>query len=170
LTFHVFSQNNAYSIRMAQSDDGSTIARHRAAMFTENSLLQERESGEIEAASVAWLDRLISTGWLVEFNARTVAGGGILLREQGPLPGCPRVGKWAHVLNVYTERHHRRQGLARRLMQTILGWCQVNNVDHVTLSASHQGRPLYESMGFRPTRVMKLEGSAGIRVQPSVAD
>jgi len=135
-------------------------------MFKDMGLLEERDVGELAAVSAPWLTRLLTTGeyvgWLIELDGSTVAGAGVLLREQGPGPGCLRVGKWAHVMNVYTKRHHRRQGLARHLMKTILDWCQANTIDHVTLGASPEGRPLYESLGFRPTADMKLQGSARI--------
>jgi GNAT superfamily N-acetyltransferase len=135
-------------------------------MFKDMDLLEERESSDLTSASELWLARLMVTGgyvgWLVEHDGLVAAGAGVLMREQGPVPGCPRAAKWAHIVNVYTERHHRRQGLARRLMETILDWSQANNVDHVTLSASPDGRSLYESLGFRSTSDMKLAGSARI--------
>jgi hypothetical protein len=37
-----------------------------------------------------------------------------------------------------------------------LAWCGEERFDHVTLSASDEGRPLYESLGFRATADMKL--------------
>jgi GNAT superfamily N-acetyltransferase len=135
-------------------------------MFKDMGLLEAREFNDLASAAEPWLARLMATGeyvgWLIENDGQSVAGAGVLLREQGPVPGCLRVGKWAHVVNVYTEPQHRRQGLARRLMETVLEWCRVNGVDHVTLAASATGRPLYESLGFRSTRDMKLVGSAQI--------
>jgi GNAT superfamily N-acetyltransferase len=60
------------------------------------------------------------------------------------------------VLNVYTEPQHRRQGLARKLMLVVLDWCRANRVRPVILHSSDEGRPLYESLGFRPTSEMRL--------------
>ena len=95
-------------------------------------------------------------GWLVEQRRTVVAGGGIFVRELGPVPGCYRVGRWGHIANLYTEPAHRRHGLARRLMRTMLDWCNSHDIDHVTLAASDEGRPLYESLGFKATSEMKL--------------
>jgi len=135
-------------------------------MFADMGLLTAQETGELEQASESWVARLLATGeyigWLAECDGKIVAGAGALMREQGPAPGFPRVGKWVHIVNVYTERPYRRQGIARELMTTILDWCQANAIMHVTLGASADGRALYESLGFRQTSDMKLAGSARI--------
>ena len=60
-------------------------------------------------------------------------------------PGARR----GNVLNVYTEPHARRQGLARRLMETAMVWCRDNGIRAVILHASPDGRPLYESLGLQ---------------------
>ena len=67
-------------------------------------------------------------------------------------------GRWrGNILNVYTEPAHRRQGMARALMQIALDWCRANGVGAVILHASPDGRTLHESLGFvatNETRVM----------------
>jgi GNAT superfamily N-acetyltransferase len=59
---------------------------------------------------------------------------------------------------VYTEPGHRRQGLARRLMDSVHAWCREAGVTSVALNASHDGLPLYESMGYQlaPSPMMFL--------------
>ena len=154
-----------YRIRPAESRDAGLIAQHRAAMFRDMGLVSAAEYELLREASGPWLEGLLSkghyVGWVVEYEQAAVAGGGVLIREMGPVPGCCRVGRWAHVVNVYTKPHHRRRGLARRLMQTILDWCASHAIDHVTLAASDEGRPLYEALGFRPTPEMKLSQGGG---------
>jgi GNAT superfamily N-acetyltransferase len=106
----------------------------------------------LRSASEEWLAPRLANGeyvgWLVEQDGAVVAGGGVLLRELWPVPGCCRAGRWAHVGNVYTEPGHRRRGLARLVMETILEWCRSQAIDHVTLAASREGRPLYEALEF----------------------
>jgi len=60
------------------------------------------------------------------------------------------------IFNVYTEPDYRRQGLARRLVTTLIDWCKENGIDLVVLHASDEGRPLYESLGFIATNEMNL--------------
>ena len=62
----------------------------------------------------------------------------------------------AWILNVYTEREYRRQGIARRVMETMIAWCRQAGFQSVSLHTSEDGRPLYESLGFKPTEEMKL--------------
>lgn len=60
------------------------------------------------------------------------------------------------VVNVYTDPSHRRQGIARKLMEVIIDWCRSEGFGSVLLHASDEGRPLYESLGFTPTNEMRL--------------
>ena len=158
--------DSQYSLRTAQLDDSATIALHRAAMFRDMGLLDDQEFSGLKDASEAWITQCMISGayagWLIESGGNVIAGAGILLRKQGPIPGCLHVAYWAHVVNVYTDPKHRRQGLARRLMHAILDWCKANGVEQVTLSSSEEGRALYESLGFEPTADMKLAVSAQI--------
>jgi len=144
--------NEPIAIRRANVGDAAAIARHRAAMFRDMGELSQDDFEVLRKASEDWLaPRLASgeyVGWLVEQNGVVVAGGGVLLREMWPVPGCCRTGRWAHVGSVYTEPSHRRRGLARSVMEAILQWCKSNAIDHVTLAASREGRPLYEFLGF----------------------
>lgn len=152
-----------YSIRLSTPLDAEVIANHRAMMFRDMGLVTGQETEQLFAASVPWLRHVLTTGeyvgWLVLYEEQVIAGGGIHVREMGPVPHCYRVGRWGHIANVYTVAEHRRRGLARLLMSTILAWCAENQFDQVTLAASDDGRPLYESLGFTASNEMKLSGS-----------
>lgn len=147
-------------IRLATLDDAAIIARHRASMFLDMGAVSSEESEDIFAATEPWTAQLLSrgeyVGWLVEENGDVLAGGGIYLRELSPSPGCLRVGRWGHIANVYTVPTHRRRGIARSLLREMLQWCKDQSIDLVTLAASDEGRPLYESLGFVGTSDMRL--------------
>ena len=121
-------------------------------MFRDMGELREDDFEALRISSEDWLAPRLENGeylgWLVEQAGVVVAGGGVLLREMWPVPGCYRAGRWAHVGNVYTEPSCRRQGLARSVMETILQWCRSQAIDHVTLAASREGRSLYELLEF----------------------
>jgi len=148
-------------MRSAEPRDVAVIAYHRAAMFRDMGSIPEQDYEPLRQASTEWIGSLFANdgyaGWLVEHQSSVVAGGGLLIREMGPVPGRYRVSRWAHILNMYTEREYRRRGLARRLMQTMLDWCVDHRFEVVTLAASAEGRPLYESLGFVPTNDMVLK-------------
>ena len=60
----------------------------------------------------------------------------------------PRCG---FVFNVYVDVPHRKQGLARRLMEAIHDWCRGEGIERLVLNASLFGEPLYRSMGYLRT-------------------
>jgi GNAT superfamily N-acetyltransferase len=148
-----------YEIRLATRDDAEVIARHRGLMFLDMGKVSLEDSEEIRIATEPHLHGLLETnqyiGWVVIKNEEVVAGGGVYLRELLPIPGCCRLGRWAYIANIYTEEAHRRQGLARLVMNAILQWCEEHGIDQVTLAASDAGRPLYESLGFVATSDMR---------------
>ena len=95
-------------------------------------------------------------GWLAQdHDGRVVAGGGIILLPYHSSPRDPSPQR-AWIVNMYTEPEHRRQGLARRLMDEMIGWCRGRRMTTVYLHASEEGRALYESLGFTPTNEMRL--------------
>ena len=95
-------------------------------------------------------------GWLAEGSDGVVAGGGVILLQFQPHPMDPRPQR-AWVVNMFTEPEHRRRGLARLLMDTIVTWCRAQGLRFLYLHASDEGRALYESLGFVPTNEMLLE-------------
>jgi GNAT superfamily N-acetyltransferase len=88
---------------------------------------------------------LIAIGW------RSLRGGLLAVAEC-----CFVRGRRAMILNVYTEPEFRRLGVARRIMQTILDWIRARGLRSANLHASHEGRVLYEKLGFVATNEMRL--------------
>jgi GNAT superfamily N-acetyltransferase len=84
-----------------------------------------------------------------------VAGGGIVFVPWAGYPGEARTQRvW--IVNMYTEPRARRQGLAKKLVNHMTDWCRAEGFAAVSLHASDAGRPVYESLGFRPSNEMKL--------------
>ncbi|WP_213805681.1 GNAT family N-acetyltransferase [Granulicella sp. dw_53] len=123
-------------------------------MFLDMGLVDRDDAEKLIAASAPWfvdvMKRDLYKAWVVERNGQIVAGGGLHLSEIGPLPGAFRVGRAAHIANVYTHAEHRKRGVARSLLNEMLRWCQESRIDQVTLAASNDGRALYNSLGFEP--------------------
>jgi GNAT superfamily N-acetyltransferase len=152
---------SVYKIRLATIDDAAIIARHRANMFFDMGYFDEQEARVIEANSLPILREMLMSGeyrgWLVESEGQMVAGGGMILRRLLPRLGSISGGQEAYILNMFTDREHRRKNLARQIMQVMIAWCQENNIGRVSLHASDEGRPLYESMKFKATNEMMLQ-------------
>lgn len=149
-----------FLIRPATADDAEIIVGHRLAMFSE---MGYRDTDALDAMCSAfrpWLIARLRTreylAWFAETADGTVAAGlGLWLMDWPPHmigPGAPR----GNIVNVYTIPQARRLGLARRLMGTSLEWCRGNGILAVILHSSDDGRPLYQSLGFRPTNEMRL--------------
>lgn len=63
----------------------------------------------------------------------------------------------AYVNSVFVYPQYRRGGIGRRLMEAVLTWAQEKGYAQVRLRSSAQGRPLYESLNFKPTSEMQLD-------------
>jgi GNAT superfamily N-acetyltransferase len=141
-----------YHVRPATPDDAGVLIHHREAMFLD----MGTPRSEVAAAGPAfraWLADAMPKGtyraWVVETDGgEVVAGGGMTVLPWPPGPQHPG-GHVAFVYNVYTEPAHRGQGLARRVMEAIHAWCRGAGIHSIALNASPDGRPLYESMGYR---------------------
>ena len=142
--------SDAYRIRPATPADADVLVRHRLAMFTDMGVPLDADA--LGQAFRDWLGRVMPAGtyraWLAETaDGAVAAGGGITII---PWPPGPRyVGdRLAFVYNVYTEPAHRRQGLARLVMDAIHAWCRDEGITSMALNASRDGKPLYEAMGY----------------------
>jgi len=150
-----------YLIRAGVASDSETIVAHRRAMFIEMGYPDDDAIDKMCAAFLPWLAAKMQTGeyvaWFAQGADGSIAAGlGLWLMDWPPhmIDPVPRRG---NILNVYTEPHRRRLGLARNLMETALDWCRDNGIRAVILHASVDGRPLYESLGFKSTNEMRLE-------------
>ena len=155
-----------FAVRLATAADAPILARHRVEMFRD----MDRCTGEVgevlRATAEPMIREWLAAGTYIGFLAvpaggTEIAGGaGIQVRPLLPRPsddGASLVpGPEAYVLNVFVERAWRRRGVARLLMGRVLAWVEEHGIVRCTLHPSAEGRPLYESLGFKPTSEMRL--------------
>ncbi|HXP17256.1 MAG TPA: GNAT family N-acetyltransferase, partial [Terriglobales bacterium] len=147
-------------IRQATLDDIPALLRHRRGMYEDMGYNDREQLRAMISTCTPYLAMALANGtlhgWLAQAGDRVVAGGFVLI---SPWPSHPYDGKCrrATILNMYTDPEFRRQGIARRLMQTMIDWCRKAGFVHVDLHASDKGRPLYESLGFKSTNEMRLK-------------
>ncbi len=148
-----------YTIRHATTADIETVMRHRRSMFLD---MGRKDDENVAAAMVTsrqfFSERLASgryRAWLVESEGNVIAGAGVIIFDYHSSPLDPTARR-PMVVNVFTERNHRRRGIARKLMEVIIAWCKEEGFHSVLLHASDEGKPLYESLGFKPTNEMRL--------------
>jgi GNAT superfamily N-acetyltransferase len=143
-----------YRVRSATLADIDVLVRHRLAMFSE--MGTTFDAPLIDGLFRAWLREMMPAGeyraWLCEMDTATnvelAAGAGITLLKWPPGPSPLGAERIAFVYNVYTEPSHRKQGLARRLMETIHAWCAGHGVAAVALNAAPAAQHLYRTLGY----------------------
>ena len=140
-----------YRIREGTLDDIPALLHHRIRMFEDMGMTIDRDA--LGTAFASWLAVQLPGGtyraWLVEDPAGAiVAGGGITLLTWPPGPR-DFSGRLPIVYNVYTEPAQRHRGLARAVMEAIHGWCREHGFRVIGLAASADGKPLYQSLGYR---------------------
>lgn len=57
-------------------------------------------------------------------------------------------GRKGTLLNVLTYPQYRKNGYAKRIITMLIDEAKGRDVSYIELSASEQGRPLYQSLGF----------------------
>lgn len=155
----------SYQIRLCSEKDAAAIARHRVEMFREmgqvptGALARELLDKSTVALAAALADGSYVGWFAVQDNGATIAGAGVHIKPQLPRIANDRkrieVSPVPLAVNVYTEPEFRGRGIARALMHTVMEWSRSKGADRIVLHASDAGRPLYSSLGFKPTNEMQ---------------
>ena len=135
--------------KIARDDDIELLMSSRLEMLREvNGLAADQEfSEEIMEYSRDYFLSGDQTTVLALDGGRVIGCATICYMVIMPTYSHP-TGRRAHLMNVYTAKDHRRQGVARRMMEMILEDARNNSATEISLDATESGRPLYESMGF----------------------
>lgn len=152
-------------IRPATAADQATLVEFRLAMFADmaaskplTEAVPPTDPAALREANVRWLVDHFGRdfiSWIAELDARPVACAGLLWFAHPPGPANP-AGLEAYILNVYTRPEARRMGLARALMERLVGEARAAGVRRIWLRTSDDGRPLYEAMNFRTADYLEL--------------
>ena len=147
------------TIRPGTLADIPAIVHHRRRMCEDMGYSDDAALSAMVVATADYLKKAIREGtfrsWLACEGEQVVAGGAVVISPwpaHAYEPECRR----ATILNIYTEPEYRRRGIARQLMEAIVAWCKEEGFARVTLHASDQGKPLYESLGFELNNEMRL--------------
>jgi ribosomal protein S18 acetylase RimI-like enzyme len=148
--------------RLATAAELDVLVRHRVQMFADMGFTRDDGFAALAQASAAWLASALTDGrymgWLIAPSAApdTVAAGAGMLLHDWP-PGIRDNGTTrAYILNVYTEREHRGNGLATTVTRAAIDEARRRGIRVVSLHASDEGRAIYERLGFEETNEMRL--------------
>lgn len=81
----------------------------------------------------------------------TIVASAFLLVVEKPANPNFIMGKTGTVLNVFTHKHYRRNGISRQLLNLMLDDAKALKLDFIELKATDAGYNLYKSMGFKDT-------------------
>ena len=149
----------SFDIRLATPEDSLLVAAQRVAMFRDMGRTTPQIEQPLLESCAGYLVKALASGeyvgWVAQLTApphSVIGGAGVQFR-----PFIPRTdpsgqlllaGREGLILNVYVDPAHRRQGVARRLMDTLIHWAPGVGIVRLVLHASPAGRRLYESLGF----------------------
>jgi GNAT superfamily N-acetyltransferase len=148
-----------FAIREASLTDIPEIVRQRRRMYEDMNYNDLTRLEEMASLATEYLRKAMRDGsfrsWLASDGERIIAGGAVNI---SPWPSHPYdlECRRATILNVYTDPEYRRQGVAQKLMQTMIEWCRLEGFARITLHASDDGRHLYESLGFEASNEMRI--------------
>ena len=61
-------------------------------------------------------------------------------------------GQRAHLMNVYTSKNYRKQGIAERMVNMLLREAWERGATEISLDTTEVGRPFYRKLGFMDSR------------------
>ena len=147
-----------FRLRPATLEDIPILVKHRRWMFDEINIRQNynytaESLHTMDTAYTLHLQEHLKAGslyaWVVEKAGRVVASGAVSIVPWPALPGdSSQVA--SHLHSMFTDPEQRGKGLARQIVDTAIDFCKTRGISWMMLAASDAGRPLYESMGFKP--------------------
>ena len=57
-------------------------------------------------------------------------------------------GQRAHIMNVYTSKYYRKQGIAERMVNILIREAWDRGATEISLDTTEAGRPFYRKLGF----------------------
>ena len=159
------------TVRQASVADLPDIVRLRRAMFEAMGFDDAARLQTSDEAAAAYFARAIPAGefygWLAVLpTGAAVGSGGVVIDRHPPSP-TNLSGQVGYIMNLSTASGYRRQGIGRRVMQTMLDWLAERGIQRVTLHATEAGRSLYKDLGFVASNEMRLSRSPELVRAPS---
>ena len=90
-------------------------------------------------------------------DGREAGCGAICFTDELPSPDNP-TGKCTYLMNIYVREEFRKHGVAHSIVERLIREAQNRNCRKIYLETTADGRPVYESLGFRDMKdLMKLK-------------
>lgn len=136
-------------IRKAGFSDIDMLTDNRLEFVCSISNVENKE--EFRCQTREYLQKHIEDGSLISYIAldgsKIVSSCILCIYHTLPIPSCIN-GKSGLLLNVYTNKNYRRQGLAFKLITRLIEEARSMNVGKIQLDYTDEGYPLYKKLGF----------------------
>jgi GNAT superfamily N-acetyltransferase len=149
----------AGQIRAATVDDGPQLLRLWALLFDED---DSAGDGPWRSNAQEWFARFVGDLGTAHFPVVATDDGGIVATAIGtlelgvPNPQSPQ-GRTVRLANVITLPEHRGKGYGTLLVRDVVKWARSIGADRVDLSATPEGRRVYERAGFVLTSAPRMK-------------
>ena len=136
----------------ATLEDLDLLVRTRIqVLLAANQLPEDTDMTAVETASRDYYRAALADGshaaWLVFDGDTWIGAGGVSFYRVMPTYHNPSGWK-AYLMNIYTHPDYRRRGIARHMVDLLVGEARERGVTAISLEATAMGMPLYESYGF----------------------
>ncbi len=147
-------------IRKAKLSDIDMLADNRLEFICSIRNIEDKE--EFRARTKEYLRKHLEDNSVISYialdNEKIVASCILCIYETLPIPSCLN-GKTGLLLNVYTLKDYRRQGLAYSLLEKLIDEARQLGVGKIRLDYTDDGYPLYKKLGFE-----KLEREMALKL------
>ena len=143
-------------IRKATLDDIETLTQLRLDYLTEDKgqLMQEEKiaiKNQLKEYFFQHISNNTFIGILAEINGTIVSTAFLAISEK-PANTAFITGITGTLLNVLTYHEYRRKGIATKVIAKVIEEAKKAGVSYIDLSATSDGKYLYEKMGFKESK------------------
>ncbi len=148
-------------LRKATIEDIDIIIRYRIIFLKESqSISSPKLEALLKQSLRQYFAKSLENGsfisWIAEYENKPIGFSGMVIREQ---PGNFEIpnGKTAYILNMFTIKEFRKNGIGSLLFQKLIDEAKLKNLDKIELHATNDGEPIYRQFGFIEPQHKALE-------------
>lgn len=83
-----------------------------------------------------------------KWNGEDAGCGAVCFTDELPSPDNPN-GKCAYLMNIYVREAYRQHGIAHEIVKRLVKEARKHECGKIYLETTTEGRPVYQSIGFR---------------------
>jgi ribosomal protein S18 acetylase RimI-like enzyme len=152
---------NRISLRKATEKDIDTLIEYRLIFLKEvngdpSDELETHLKNNLRNYFIRSLKTEEYISWFAEIENKPVGFSGMVIREQPGNFDLPN-GKSGYILNIFTLKEYRNNGIASLLMHKLIEEARLKKLDRVELRATADGESVYRKLGFTVPRDKPME-------------